>query len=100
MQNAATGDMPEVTAAKDVSAYSATAANGCECSDGTKVIPSSQPTVSACPAATQPACTLPATVISYVQVTTSATYNAWFSSWVIKGLPTSLKLNGSAKLRQ
>jgi len=100
MQNAATGDMPEVTSAKDVSAYTATATNGCECSDGTKITPSTQPTVSACPTATQPACTLPATVISYVQVTTSATYNTWFNSWVIKGLPTSVKLNGSAKLRQ
>ena len=100
MQNAATGDMPDVTASKDVSAYTATATNGCECSDGTNVTPSAQPTVSACPAATQPTCTSPATLISYVQVTTSATYNTWFHSWIIKGLPTSMKLSGNAKMRQ
>jgi len=99
MQNTATGDMPDVTSSKDVSAYTATATNGCECSDGTQVTPSSEPAVSACPTATQPTCTAPATVINYVQVTTSATYNVWYHSWVIKGLPTSVQLNGSAKMR-
>lgn len=106
MQNAATGDMSDVTSsvasgAKDVSATpTATATNGCECSNGTSVTPSTEPTVSACPTATQPTCTAPATVVSYVKVTTSATYNLWFRSWILKGLPMSIKLTGSAKLRQ
>ena len=98
MQNTATGDMPEVASGKDVSAYSATATNGCECSDGSLVTPSSSPTTNACPA--PPTCTAPATVINYVKVTTTATYSAWFHSWVIRGLPMSVTLNGSAKLRQ
>jgi len=99
IQNAATGDMTDVTSAKDVSGATATATNGCECSDGTNVTPSPQKTTNACP--NPPTnCPTGTSVVNYVQVTTSATYNPWFNSWIIKGLPTSVKLNGSAKLRQ
>jgi Flp pilus assembly protein TadG len=79
MQNAATGDAP------DVAGISAVASYGCECSDGTK-------TVASC--ATQPVCTV--NVVNYVKVTTSATYKPMFP-W--PGIPASIAMQGSAKLR-
>lgn len=79
MQNAATGDAP------DVSGIAATATYGCECSDGSNPVAN---------------CTSPPTcavnVVNYVQVTTSATYKPLFP-W--PGIPSSLTLQGSARLR-
>jgi len=79
MQNAATGD------AQDVTGMTATATYGCECSDGSSVTPlcSSQPTCGV-------------NAVNYVQVTTSATYHPLFP-W--PGIPSSVSLQGSAKLR-
>jgi Flp pilus assembly protein TadG len=79
MQNAATGDAP------DVAGITATATYGCECSDGSNVVAS---------CSTQPTCSV--NVVNYVQVTTSATYRTMFP-W--PGIPSSLALQGSAKLR-
>jgi Flp pilus assembly protein TadG len=79
MQNAATGDAP------DVAGITATATYGCECSDGSNAMPS---------CSTQPTCSV--NVVNYVQVTTSATYKPMFP-W--PGIPSSLSLQGSAKLR-
>jgi Flp pilus assembly protein TadG len=79
MQNAATGDAP------DVAGITATATYGCECSDGSNAVPS---------CSTQPTCSV--NVVNYVQVTTSATYKPMFP-W--PGIPSSLALQGSAKLR-
>ena len=79
MQNAATGDAP------DVAGITATATYGCECSDGSNAVPS---------CSTQPTCSV--NVVNYVQVTTSATYRTMFP-W--PGIPSSLALQGSAKLR-
>jgi Flp pilus assembly protein TadG len=79
MQNAATGDAP------DVPGITATATYGCECSDGSNAVPS-------CSA--PPTCSV--NVVNYVQVTTSATYKPMFP-W--PGIPSSLSLRGSAKLR-
>jgi len=79
MQNAATGD------ASDITGMSATATYGCECSDGTNAVAS---------CTSQPACAV--NVVNYVQVTTSATYKPMFP-W--PGIPTSIAMQGSAKLR-
>ncbi len=79
MQNAATGD------AVDVSGMTAAATYGCECSDGTNAVAS---------CTSQPACAV--NVVNYVQVTTAATYRPMFP-W--PGIPTSLSLQGSARLR-
>jgi Flp pilus assembly protein TadG len=79
MQNAATGDAP------DVSGMTVTATYGCECSDGTS--PVTQCT-------SQPTCTI--NVVNYVQVTTSATYRTLLP-W--PGIPSSFALQGKARLR-
>ncbi len=79
MQNAAAGDAPDITG------MSATATYGCECSDGTNAVAS---------CTRQPTCTI--NVVNYVQVTTSATYKPMFP-W--PGIPTSIAMSGSAKLR-
>ena len=84
MQSAAITDAP------DVPGMTATATIGCECSDGS----SSQ---SPCPA-TPPTCAV--NLVNYVQVTTTAIYTPMFRSWVIPGLPSSITLHGSAKMRQ
>ncbi len=75
-----------------------TVANGCECSDGTSITPSTTQTVNACP--TPPSCTGTVSLVNYVKVTTTYNYTTWFHSWVIPGIPTTITLNGSAKLRQ
>jgi len=87
IENAAVNDAANVPG---MSTSSVTVTTGCECSNGT----SSQ---SPCPG-TPPTC--PANVVNFVQVTTSATYKPWFSSWMIPGLPSPITLNGSAKVRQ
>jgi len=79
MQNAATGDAP------DVSGMSATATIGCECSDGTN---------SSANCTSRPTCGV--NVVNYVQVTTSYTYRPMFP-W--PGVPASIPIQGSAKLR-
>ena len=84
IQSAATTDAP------DVPGMTATATIGCECSDGS----SSQ---SPCPA-TPLSCAV--NVVNFVQVTTTATYTPIFNAWVIPGLPSSIALRGSAKVRQ
>lgn len=92
IQSAATTDAPNVPG------ISATATNGCECSDGTSSTASASPTTNACPA--PPSCTGSLSLVNYVQVTTTATYSTLFHSWIIPGLPTSITLKGSAKMRQ
>jgi len=93
IESAATTDAPNVPG------ISATATNGCECSDGSAVTPSASPTANACP--TPPTtCTGSLSLVDYVQVNTTATYTTMFHSWIIPGLPTSITLKGSAKLRQ
>jgi len=79
MQNAATGDAP------DVSGMTAAATIGCECSDGTS-------SVAGC--STPPTCGV--NVVNYVQVTTSYTYRPMFP-W--PGVPASIPIQGLAKLR-
>jgi Flp pilus assembly protein TadG len=79
MQNAATGDAP------DISGMTATATYGCECSDGTNAVVS---------CTSQPSCGV--NVVNYVQVTTSATYKPIFP-W--PGIPSSLAMQGVARLR-
>ncbi len=79
MQNAA------AAAAPDVPGFTASAAYGCECSDGSSAIASCSST---------PTCAT--NVVDYVQVTTSAAYSAWFP---YPGIPSSLTLNGSARMR-
>lgn len=81
MQNAATGDAP------DVSGMTAAATYGCECSDGSHV------TVSC---STQPSCGSGTNVVNYVSVTTSATYTP-IIRW--PGIPSPIALSGAAKLR-
>jgi Flp pilus assembly protein TadG len=92
IESAATTDAP------NVSGISATATNGCECSDGSNSTASASPTVNACPA--PPSCAGSLSLVSYVQVSTTATYNTLFHSWLIPGLPATIALKGSAKLRQ
>lgn len=79
MQNAATGDAP------DVPGVAATATYGCECSDGTNPVAS---------CTSQPSCSV--NVVNYVQVTTTATYKP-ILPW--PGIPSSLTMQGSARLR-
>lgn len=79
MQNAATGDAP------DVSGMIATATIGCECSDGSG---------SSANCTTRPTCGVNA--VNYVQVTTSYTYRPMFP-W--PGVPASIPIQGLAKLR-
>ena len=79
MQNTALGD------AQDVTGMTATATYGCECSDGSSVTPL---------CGTQPTCGVNS--VNYVQVTTAATYRTLFP-W--PGIPSSVALQGSAKLR-
>lgn len=79
MQNAATGDAP------DVSGVVATATYGCECSDGSSPVAN---------CSSQPSCSI--NVVHYVQVNTSATYKPLFP-W--PGIPASLTLQGMARLR-
>jgi Flp pilus assembly protein TadG len=79
MQNAASGD------AADISSMTATATYGCECSDGSNAVAS---------CSSPPTCAV--NVVNYVQVTTSATYKPMFP-W--PGIPSSISLHGSAKLR-
>ncbi len=75
--------------AHDISAgVSPVATYGCECSDLSGTASAS--------CATQPTCTGGATVVSYVKVTTSYTYNTMFH-W--PGIPSSFALTGSAKMR-
>jgi len=83
MQSAATANAPDVPASMS---FSATATNGCECSDGTNP-------VSPCPT-TPPTCSV--NVVTYVQVATSATYKPLFP-W--PGIPSSITLQGLARLR-
>jgi len=93
MQSAATTDAPNVPG------ISATATNGCECSDGSASTQSTSPTTNACP--TPPTtCTGTLSVVNYVQVKTTATYTPMLHSWIIPGIPASIALKGSAKLRQ
>jgi len=84
IESAATTDAP------DVSGMTVTTSSGCECNDGTL-------SASPCPTPA-PAC--PVNVVNYVQVTTAATYTPWLHTWLIPGLPSSMNLKGSAKLRQ
>jgi Flp pilus assembly protein TadG len=84
MESAAKAD------ATNVSGMTATATYGCECSDG-----SGQQ--SPCPS-TPPTCSV--NVVNYVTVTTTATYTPLFHTWMWPGLPKSITLNGSAKMRQ
>lgn len=79
MQNAATGDAP------DISGMTATATYGCECSDGTNAVAS---------CSSPPTCGI--NVVNYVQVTTSATYTPLFP-W--PGIPNSLAMQGTTRLR-
>jgi Flp pilus assembly protein TadG len=79
MQNAALGDAPDITS------ITATAAYGCECSDGSNA-------VAGC--SSQPTCSV--NVVNYVQVTTAATYKPMFP-W--PGVPASIAMQGSAKFR-
>ena len=79
MQNAALADAPDVTG------MAATATYGCECSDG------NNPVISC---TTQPSCGV--NVVNYVQVTTSVSYRPIFP-W--PGIPSSIALQGSARLR-
>ena len=79
MQNAAVGDAP------DVSGVTATAAYGCECSDGTNPVAS---------CTSQPSCST--NVVNYVQVTTTAVYKPIFP-W--PGIPGAMTMQGAAKLR-
>jgi len=79
MQSAALGD------AQDVSGMTATATYGCECSDGSSVTPL---------CGSQPSCAV--NYVDYVQVTTSVTYRPIFP-W--PGIPSSIALQGSARLR-
>jgi len=79
MQNAALGD------AADLAGMTVAATYGCECSDGSNV-------VAAC--SSQPSCGV--NVVNFVQVNTSVTYKPIFP-W--PGIPTSLAMQGSAKLR-
>lgn len=79
MQNAA------AAAAPDVPGFTATAAYGCECSDGSSAIANCSST---------PSCTT--NVVDYVVVTTSAAYSALFP---YPGIPSPLTLNGSARMR-
>jgi Flp pilus assembly protein TadG len=92
IESAATTDAP------NVSGITATATNGCECSDGSLSTASPSPTTSTCPA--PPACTGSLSLVSYVQVNTTATYTTLFHSWLIPGLPATMTLKGSAKMRQ
>jgi Flp pilus assembly protein TadG len=79
MQTAATNDAP------DVSGISATAAYGCECSDGTSVTPQ---------CGSIPSCA--SNVVNYVQVNTTGTYTPMFP-W--PGIPSSIPLHGKAVMR-
>jgi Flp pilus assembly protein TadG len=97
MQDAATNDAADVKGAKDVTWTTPTATNGCECSNGSSATASSSPTTNACPS--PPSCGS-SSVVSYVTVTTTATYTTWFPVWIIPGLPASITLRGSAKMRQ
>jgi Flp pilus assembly protein TadG len=82
MQAAALAD------AADVPGMTATPSFGCECSDGSGINPT---------CASPPGCSPPATtLVNYVLVTTSATYNTMFP-W--PGIPSQFTLTGSAKLR-
>jgi Flp pilus assembly protein TadG len=85
MQNAATAEAGD---AVNLSGWTATATYGCECSDGSG-------TASAT-CATTPSCTTGASVVNYVQVSTSATYKTLFP-W--PGIPSSITLNGLSRLR-
>ena len=79
MQNAALLNSP------NLSGLTSTASWGCECSDGTSASAS---------CSTAPTCN--ATVVNYVVVTTSMTY---IPTLGLPGLPKSLVLKGSARLR-
>jgi Flp pilus assembly protein TadG len=88
MQTVATND------AANVPGISAAATVGCECDDGS-VAPQSP-----CSTTAPPSCTKGGILVNYVQVNTTATYNTLFHSWLIPGLPATIALKGSAKLRQ
>lgn len=92
MQSAATTDAPNVPG------ISATATNGCECSDGSASVQSPPPHTNVCPV--PPTCTGTLSLVNYVQVNTTATYTTMLHSWIIPGIPASIALKGSAKLRQ
>lgn len=79
MQNAAKLDAP------DVSGLSATATYGCECSDGSSASPS---------CASTPTCTY--TVVNYVQVTTTASFQSTVS---YPGIPATIPLSATVKMR-
>lgn len=86
MQTVAQNNAPDVAAAADISGFGATASWGCECSDGT---------LASASCATYPtACT--ATVIEYVKVKVSATYNPAFK---VPGLSSSYSLAQTVTMR-
>jgi Flp pilus assembly protein TadG len=83
MQNAALADAQDLP---NFTASSVTATYGCECSDASLPIAN---------CASLPSCGTK-TVVEYVQVTTTATYNVLF---LYPGIPTSITLHGSARMR-
>lgn len=79
MQSAATLNAANLTGMTPAATY------GCECMDGTSASPS---------CSTVPSCAT--TVVRYVAVTTTMTYKP---ALVFPGVPSSLALKGSARLR-
>jgi Flp pilus assembly protein TadG len=69
----------------DVPGLTASATQGCECSDGSGATPSCSST---------PVCS--GTVVGYVEVTTQSTYQPLLG---YPGLPTSMPLSGRTRLR-
>lgn len=86
IQNAARLEAQDVVSASDASWNTPAVASGCECSDGTgQQIPCST---------LGPTCAVSS--VSFVQVTTSATYNTLIP-W--PGIPTSFPLRGQSTMR-
>lgn len=83
MQNAAVADAPDVP---NFTTSSVTATFGCECADGSLPVPG---------CTTKPSCGT-SNMVDYVQVNTSASYNALFP---YPRIPSTLTLRGSARMR-
>ena len=82
MKSLAVLDAPDVP---NFSTSSVTVTHGCECSDGSSPVPS---------CTTAPTCS--ANVVNYVQVNTSVPFRLFFPT---TGIPASITLTGSAKMR-
>jgi len=82
MKSAAVADAPDVP---NFSTSSVTVSHGCECSDGSSPVPS---------CTTAPTCLT--NVVNYIKVDTSVPYTLFFPA---KGIPASITLTGSAKMR-